>query len=319
RQEFIDGDYLDHSEGEELWRISARVQALNDMDYGAFDDEIRAKVEPALAAVNARLEKSSKPAASEPAASEPPVVATYTGLVPLVYKAQRSLMDGLIWGFIGDWVLVAIVMMIVVWDWSAGLLLMIPSVFPVVIVFGVMGWMGVLVDTGTVMAPAVALGVTVDDVVHFMLKYRDALRQGTPRRDAIMSAYRHCGQAIYQSWGVIGLGLSVFAMSHFMPTQRFGVMMVTLLTASTFGNLVLLPAVLASPLGYLFTWRAQRKRVAGHPAELTSVPAWHVPAIASLREEASALVGRPGDEESVAARPEKPHGDKLRRRDAPHG
>ena len=66
-----------------------------------------------------------------------------------------------------------------------------------------------------------------------------------------MAAYHHCGRAMYQSWGVIGLGLSVFALSPFTPTQRFGCMTIALLTATLLANLLLLPALLAGPLGYL--------------------------------------------------------------------
>ena len=230
--------------GNELWRISARVGALKDVDYGEFVKEIKAKVEPVLAALPE---------------GGPGIKAAYTGLVPLIYKSQRSLLDGLLFGFIMDLVVVTVVMTLAVREWSAGIVLMLPSIFPVFIVFGIMGWMGVIVDTGTVMAPGVALGVTVDDVVHFMLMYRGGLKQGLGRRDSIMLAYKGCARAMYQSWGVMGLGLSVFAFSPFTPTQRFGYLMVTLLTSAMIGNLVVLPAVLASPLGGLFGRRYQKR------------------------------------------------------------
>jgi hypothetical protein len=61
---------------------------------------------------------------------------------------------------------------------------------------------------------------------------------------------------------VIGLGLSVFAFSPFTPTQRFGYMMVTLLTSALVGNLLLLPALLAGPLGGLFGRRFTKNRPA---------------------------------------------------------
>jgi predicted RND superfamily exporter protein len=248
REAFIEGGYLAEVEGEELWRISARVPALDDrLDYGDLLVELQGRIDPLLEAERARGVSGLAPA-------------TYTGLVPLIYKAQHSLLDGLVWGFVGDWLLIAVVMMIVVRDWSAGLVLMLPSMFPAIVVFGLMGWMGVVIDVGTVMTPAVALGVTVDDVVHYMLWYRNGLSQGQDRRQSIMLAYRGCAQAMYQSWGVIGLGLAVFALSPFMPTQRFGYMMIALLTASLVGNLLFLPAILASPLGNVFTRRTLRRR-----------------------------------------------------------
>jgi ABC-type arginine transport system permease subunit len=59
-----------------------------------------------------------------------------------------------------------------------------------------------------------------------------------------------------QSWGVIGLGLSVFALSSFVPTFRFGILTLSLLTASLVSNLIFLPAFLAGPLGAFIAGRA---------------------------------------------------------------
>ena len=110
----------------------------------------------------------------------------------------------------------------VFWDLSAGLILLVPSVFPMLVVFGMMGWMGVVIDVGTIMTPTVALGVSVDDVVHFLIWYRRGLSEGKTRKQAVMLAYEGCARAMYQSWAVLGLGLAVFALSSFVPTQRFG-------------------------------------------------------------------------------------------------
>jgi hypothetical protein len=109
------------------------------------------------------------------------------------------------------------------------------------------------------MTPTVALGVSVDDVVHFLIWYRRGLSEGKSRRDSIMLAYEGCARAMYQSWSVLGLGLAVFALSSFVPTQRFGAMMFCLLTAALVGNLLMLPTVLASPAAALFGRRLTRK------------------------------------------------------------
>jgi hypothetical protein len=272
RTSFLEGDYLAESDGKSLWRITARVGALKDVDYGSFKNDVKQVIKDHLTSELARLEQS-RPAEAEAALAlrvaedadgslavhDAGVRVTFTGLVPIVYQAQRSLLDGLIFGFISDLVIVTLVMMIATRDLSAGLILMLPSIFPAVIVFGLLGWLGIVVDVGTVMPPSVALGVTVDDVVHFMLRYREGVKRGLSRPDAIMDAYRGCARAMYQSWGVIGLGLSVFAFSPFQPTQRFGYLMVTLLTVALAGNLLLLPALLASPLGALYGWGLRRK------------------------------------------------------------
>ena len=63
-------------------------------------------------------------------------------------------------------------------------------------------------------------------------------------------------------WGVIGLGLSAFALSSFIPTFRFGALMIALLTAGLAGNLIFLPALLAGPLGRWIARPLQRRREA---------------------------------------------------------
>ena len=264
RQEFLDGDYLREAElpdgtKQELWRISARVSATKEVDYALFKRDLQSKIDPILADLDAEGVKG--------------VSVDYTGLVPLVYKAQHSLLDGLMIGFIYDFAIIVAVMIVLCRAASAGLVLLLPAAFPALMVFGGMGWIHsllksadagtLLIDIGTVMAPSVALGVTVDDVVHFMLWFRKGIADGLDRKQATMLAYKGCARAMYQSWGVIGIGLSVFALSPFGPTQRFGHMMLAMLTIALVGNLVFLPALLSGPLGAVFGWsvlRIERKK-----------------------------------------------------------
>jgi hypothetical protein len=241
-------DYLYVTEDEELWRVSARIAALNDLDYGEFVADIRAAVTPVLESYQAEGVEG--------------VSAIYTGLVPLIYKAQSSMLNGLALNFVGDLLLIGIATMFLLRNVSAGFLLALPCLFPLAIVFGYLGWAGIVVDVGTVMVPAVALGVTVDDGIHFMIWCRHGEERGMSKTDSIMFAYADCARAIYQSWGVIGLGLAAFALSTFQPTQRFGYMMLAMLTVSMIGNLVMLPALMAGPLGSRFWGQVKRKATA---------------------------------------------------------
>ena len=75
-----------------------------------------------------------------------------------------------------------------------------------------------------------------------------------------MLAYQRCGAAMTQTTLIGGLGLSVFALSSFTPTQRFGVLMLTLLAAALLGDLLFLPAILSSPLGKYFSSKESRSK-----------------------------------------------------------
>ncbi len=209
--------------------------------------------------------------------------AVYTGVVPIVYKAQRTLLVSLVESIGWAFVMIAVVMMFVLRSGRCrplnlvnargGLLSMIPNVFPVVIIFGAMGHMKIDVDIGTMMTASVAMGVAVDDTIHFLIWFRDAIARGFSRQQAIIEAYRRCAPAMTQTTLIGGLGLAVFAFSTFTPTQWFGVMMLILLVAALVGDLIFLPALLAGPLGRYFCPRpsaAHSKPTAGNSDRTTS-------------------------------------------------
>lgn len=182
----------------------------------------------------------------------PPVSLVYTGVVPVVYKAARTLLSNLIESTVWAFALIALVMMLVLKSFRAGLISMLPNVFPICIVFGFMSWAGIEVDIGTMMTASVAMGVAVDDTVHFLTWFRWGLDEGYTRARAIKEAYNRCAMAMFQTTIIGGLGLAVFALSTFTPTQRFGYLMVSLLAVALIGDLVFLPALLAGPLGRVF-------------------------------------------------------------------
>ena len=216
-----------------------------------------------------------------------PIQAIYTGVIPVVYKAQRTLLTSLADSIGLAFVLIAIVMVLLLnpgngpahwfrpqnfaYGLAAGMVAMIPNIFPVVVVFGVMCHMGIEIDIGTMMTASVAMGVAVDDTIHYLSWFRDNLDGGKTRVESVIETYRRVGPAMTQTTIVGGLGLFVFALSTFTPTQRFGTLMLVMLVAALVGDLVLLPALLAGPLGRVFKPRqSATKRT---PATEVSQPA----------------------------------------------
>jgi uncharacterized protein len=98
----------------------------------------------------------------------------------------------------------------------------------------------------------------VDDTIHFLARYREEPDHNPNRQEAIVSTYSHCAIPTLQAALISGLGLSVFAFSTFTPTQRFGWLMLCILLAGVVSELILLPALLASPLGKVFSLSPQR-------------------------------------------------------------
>jgi len=237
RHRFEETGYLKIRDDVQYWRISSRVPALANLSHDRFLQEVERRIDAFL-----------RDHVRDPATVQP----TYTGIVPLVYVAQRELLTSLFESFMLAFVLIAVVLTLVLRSVWAGLLVMLPSVFPAVITFGTMGLSGSLVDIGAMMTASVALGIAVDDTLHYLTWFRRGLRQGMTRREANVEAYLRCAAAMTQTTLIAGLGLLVFTLSSFQPIAQFGLLMFILLLAALIGDLVLLPAMLATRLGRAF-------------------------------------------------------------------
>ncbi len=185
-----------------------------------------------------------------------PLCVTYTGTVPILYRAQQTMVQSLI-DCVG-WSLpaIALVMMVVlrtrrlqVLNVRGGLAVMIPVMFPVVVVLGEISRRSFLVDIGTLMTAGAAMGVTAVGAYQFLTCFWRAIRDGFDRTAAIKVAFSRGSGTILQITVVAGLGLALFALGTFVPIQRFGITMLALLTAALAANVLLLPALLAGPLG----------------------------------------------------------------------
>ena len=227
---------------EELWRISLRVAALNDIDYGDFLDDVSNNVESQLK----HIDRNG-------------LSAWLTGGIPLFYKAQHQILNDLMISFCTAFLLIALVLMFVLNSVRAGLIAMVPNVFPPLIVFGTMGWLGQSIEIGSVMTASVALGIAVDDTLHYLTWYRRGLNQGLSRNGSIRFAFQHCAKPMLDTSLICGLGVTPFLLSVFMPTVKFAGLLSVLLMMALVGDLLLLPAILAGPAGHFFRFKKKKK------------------------------------------------------------
>lgn len=264
RERVIRNGYIAEAKGEELWRISVRVVGLREVNYPHLVALLKQEVNQELA--------------SNPELYGDGVSATYTGVAPVLFKARQSMVDGLYWGVVTDLLLIMVTIGVLMRHWSSGVLMMFVSLFPTFVVLGFVGWAGIEIDIGAIMAPCVALGVTVDDVVHFLLWFRTGVQRGMSQRDAVLLAYGASVRPMYQSCALLGMGMGCLIISEFLPILQFGMIMVAMLAAGLVGNLVFLPALLSGPLGRIIATQSRKRHErtspvpTGHAAKtLTSV------------------------------------------------
>ncbi len=143
-------------------------------------------------------------------------------------------------------ILVTCTMVITFRSFKIGLLSMIPNVIPIVLTAGIMGIFRMHLDAGTVMVGCVAIGIAVDDTIHFLSKFQDSVERGESYTGAVRYVYSQVATAIIFTSIVLVLGFGVFVFSSFNLNVYFGVLTAIVLFFAVLCDLFLLPAILVA-------------------------------------------------------------------------
>lgn len=120
-----------------------------------------------------------------------------------------------------------------------------PTLLAVGLVLGIMGWLGLKIDMSTALVAGVAIGLSVDDAVHCLLRWKQELRAGRPPQEALQVAYAGTGPGVVLSSSAVSLGFLAMLFSEFVPMSSFGWLVAVATAGGSLGNLVVIPAVLA--------------------------------------------------------------------------
>jgi predicted RND superfamily exporter protein len=169
-----------------------------------------------------------------------------TGMLVLMGGTTSDIVRGQIESLTLALGVIFVVMSLMFLSLKIGFLAILPNVLPVVVFFGVMGWLGILLNLGTSLIAAIALGIAVDSTIHYMARLNLELQGETDQAAAIVRAVRGVGKPIVDTAVALTLGFLSFAFSSFVPIQSFGVLAGITMATSLGTNLVLLPALLAT-------------------------------------------------------------------------
>ena len=120
---------------------------------------------------------------------------------------------------------------------------LITNLIPIFTVLGILSWLGISIRPPTAMTFSVALGIAVDDSLHFLLRYRKELRQGMNRVEAIRATIMSTGSALMITTTILVSGFSVLLLSVFLPTYQFGMLSAGMIGTALLCDLTLLPAL----------------------------------------------------------------------------
>ncbi|MDG5490779.1 RND family transporter [Psychroserpens sp. SPM9] len=124
---------------------------------------------------------------------------------------------------------------------------LIPNVLPLVITAGLMGYLGVPIKPSTILVFSIAFGISVDDTIHFLAKYRQELQANHWKiRKSVYAALRETGVSMFYTSIVLFFGFIVFTTSSFGGTVALGALVSATLLFAMLSNLLLLPSLLLS-------------------------------------------------------------------------
>ena len=124
---------------------------------------------------------------------------------------------------------------------------LIPNLLPLVITAGVMGFVGVPIKPSTILVFSIAFGISVDDTIHFLAKYRQELIANKWKiKVSVYAALRETGVSMFYTSIVLFFGFSVFIISNFGGTVALGALVSATLMFAMLANLILLPSLLLS-------------------------------------------------------------------------
>jgi predicted RND superfamily exporter protein len=251
---FLNEQQLVYSDADiRRWRLSAKIFDLTSANYFDIHGEL---VQLANDLLHSGLQEqasdsgwSMRPSVQQ--STWPAGMLEVTGLRTVIEKAHFALLSDLAISFITAFALITPVMMLIARGVIRGMILMIPNLLPVLFVFGTMGWLGVKVDVASILTASVALGIAVDDTLHFVNWFTRFRDERLSTGESVERAIHICARPMLYTTAISAGAMLPFLFSDFLPTSKFALLMILILSAAVIGDLVLLPAILQSPLGRL--------------------------------------------------------------------
>ena len=211
-------------------RITIKVPWRDALSYVPFILDI----EQRFAAAFTGLEQDGKP-----------VQVSTTGIMSLFARILHATMYSAAQSYGIAIVVISLMMIILIGNIRLGIIAMIPNIGPILIVMGIMGWFSIPLDMFTMMVASIAIGLAVDDTVHFIYNFK---RYYEERRDvhyAVGRTLHTAGRAMLTTSIVLSIGFFIFMFASMNNVFNFGMLVGLAILLALLGDFLLAPALMA--------------------------------------------------------------------------
>ena len=172
---------------------------------------------------------------------------TLTGKTLGYLKGTKFLIQNLLISLFLAILLISLMITYLFRSYKMVIISLVPNILPLLFTAGVMGFFNIPIKPSTILVFSIAFGISVDDTIHFLVKYRQELIANNWKiRKSIFASLRETGISMFYTSIVLFFGFSVFMTSSYGGTIALGGLVSTTLLFAMLANLVLLPSLLIS-------------------------------------------------------------------------
>ena len=168
-----------------------------------------------------------------------------TGSSIIFFKGNKYLIKNL---FLSLALAIFLIASFMAWMFSSKrmvLVALLPNLLPLIITAALMGFFGIPIKASTILVFSIAFGISVDDTIHYLAKYRQELKATNwSIRSSVVLALRETGQSMMYTSIILFFGFGIFTLSEFGGTVSLGVLVSLTLLSAMLSNLILLPSLL---------------------------------------------------------------------------
>ena len=202
-----------------------------------------------------------------------------TGDSVLSLSATGAMITGQLQSILILLLIIVLIISMLFTEMKVGLISAIPNLFPVIVLFGVMGYAGIPLNIGTTMAAAIAIGIAVDDTLHFMLRYNRELKLEKSHRAAMYNTLHGESLPIFATSLAMIAGFLVFTLSTFEPIVQFGMLGALVIASALLADFIITPLTISS-LRLITIWDVMslrlRKRVLAKSILFKGMRPWQI-------------------------------------------
>lgn len=214
-------------------RITIKVPWRDALSYVPFIAEIESRFNSAFADITVNNQ---------------PIIITTTGIMSLFARIVDATMTSAVKSYGIALIVITCMMILLIGNLRMGLIAMIPNISPILVTMGVMGWFSIPLDMFTMLVASIAIGLAVDDTIHFVYNFRKYYQESGDVHLAVEHTLHTAGRAMLTTSIVLSIGFFLFMLASMNNVFYFGMLVGLAIVIALLADFILAPALMALAL-----------------------------------------------------------------------